>query len=256
MNWIELFFTSSCLLISFTYAFQPLQAQISKSVNLKPTERMGFVLAQNDGNPPPSTNGGNDSGGSRGNCPLVAQTSNNLSLQPLVSAGLSATDAPTFWVYVPYSTTSSLHARLSVREEEDKETFTNKSMPVTLSGIPGIIKLPLPKTLEQGKIYRWSLTIVCNLDDESANPVVSGLVKQIIPNSSLMNQLKTASSPREQALIYRKAGYWYDALTILAEQRLRDRNNSQAVKDWSDLLQSANLEAIGKQPIVSCCTLP
>jgi hypothetical protein len=49
---------------------------------------------------------------------------------------------------------------------------------------------------------------------------------------------------------YNEKGIWYDAVTSLAQQRLQKPQDVRLQKDWSDLLESANLEEISQQPLL------
>jgi hypothetical protein len=256
MNWVKLALATSWFLISFTNASTPLQVQIDEPRGLTPPQSIRFIPNPSEtdlsdrGRPPDR----NDGGGTRGNCP-VEQTSTNpnmIALVPNTEVGWSATESPTFWVYVPYSFTSPVSSKLSLRDK-DGRPVPIEPVEFTLSGTPGVVGLRLPKPLENERLYRWRFTIICDKKDESENPVVGGLVRWVEPNPSLMNQLQKAQ-PRERAALYAQNGFWYEAVTILAERHNTAPNDSQAATDWSNLLQSVQLEVIANEPIVQCCT--
>lgn len=71
----------------------------------------------------------------------------------------------------------------------------------------------------------------------------------------MKSRLYTANTPRERVLLFAENGLWYDALTLLAEERRIKPQDGRITKDWQDLLESpkVELQEFVSEPIVSCC---
>jgi Domain of Unknown Function (DUF928) len=96
-----------------------------------------------------------------------------------------------------------------------------------------IISVQIPasqKPLQVNQKYRWKLTAKIYCDKGVTEKYAMGWVSRV-------------NSPNAD-------GIWYDNVTILAQQLLRDPNNVQLKQDWNDLLNSANLEKVAKQPLL------
>lgn len=158
--------------------------------------------------------------------------------------GLTTVSYPTFWFYVPDVTIVSAEF---VLQNEAGETIYQS--PVSLSGTPGVVSLPLPSTvssLKIGKRYHWYFNTYCNLKQP---PIfVDGWIKRVEPNAALKNQLETAT-PKQRVALYATNGIWYEFLTASAELR---RLNPK-LTDWATMLQTIGLNDIASEPIVDCC---
>jgi hypothetical protein len=168
-----------------------------------------------------------------------------------VVLGLTAAERPNFWFYVPYPLTPERSVKFMLQDETGKDIYQ-----ATLSGsatTPGVMDFVLPPTvpaLEVGKWYHWFFTVYCN---EEEPVLVDGWVSRVTLNPSLETQLAQAK-PREKIALYRQAGIWYEALTILAQLRRQNPNDASLKAEWTSLLQSIGLEPIAQEPITAILT--
>ncbi len=160
-------------------AFTPLQAQPSKPIILvqrsKPNSsgQLDKQLSFNVPPPPDDINAPSHriGGGKRGCENIVKQmtVSNERPLTALAPVygpkdsglvfGLTTVSNPTFWFYIPYLPTVS--AEFVLQDAAQQIVYQT---PISLSGTPGVVSLPLPSTappLEIGKRYRWYFNIYC-----------------------------------------------------------------------------------------------
>ncbi|MEG5056330.1 DUF928 domain-containing protein [Microcoleus sp. A2-C5] len=125
---------------------------------------------------------------------------------PLTNIGLTLRDYPTFFVYLP-QTSAEIELTL-LTENEDKVVY-KKIFKVDKSGIVGI-SIPVTddskKSLEVGKRYVWSFSMVCEPDDRSADTVVKGLVQRIAPQPTLNSDLANPD-PMTRLDVYAKNGF-------------------------------------------------
>lgn len=203
------------------------------------------------GGKPPTTRGA----GSRNDrlCPQdAALNPDNLASRPqpltaLVPSeqfGLTWAERPTVWVYLPK--TSARQIVLSVRA--GRQPFAQRFLPITGErGIVGIALLENSPPLEVGKSYQWAVVLVCGDRPSPNDPFVTGWVQRATPGQTFNQQ----QSALERAARYGEQGIWYDTLTILAEARRSQPNNSELTKIWTNFLAqpSVGLGAIGEEPL-------
>lgn len=191
--------------------------------------------------------------GSRGDClsksiPLT-RLGGGSKLESTVS------DRPTFWVYVPYGPEEASSGEFSL---QDGETDIYRT-PFTLPATPGIVSVTLPasvKNLEVGKKYRWYFNINCPQREgstEKTTPAfVTGRVERVAFTSQIENELKAAKTSLERIAILARNGIWYDTLNELAQLRLQEPGNRDAIAAWNTLLKSDSigLGGIAQEQIV------
>ena len=199
--------------------------------------------------PPRGAPGKRKGAGSRNDCP----PGEFIALVPGTNFGLTTSEGPTFWFYVPYSDNRKLQAEFWLRNKERKDVYKET---FTLQNTPGIVKITLPETvspLVTEDLYRWRFSVICNPTDRLYYDFVSGGVERISISSDLEKQLK-GKNPRNRIAVYAQQGLWFDALTALAELRLANPQDKILAQDWADLLEQVGLEEIDSKPLVDCCT--
>ena len=103
--------------------------------------------------------------------------------------------------------------------------------------------------LEAGKNYRWSVALICETEDRSADVSETGIVRRVELSADIRSQLEKAD-PRQKTVIYAQNGIWQDALSTLAAARRANPNDAELAADWESLLDSVTLGGIAKEPIV------
>jgi len=170
-------------------------------------------------------------------------------LIPQESANLTTANFPTWFFYIPQN--SAKNAVFRLVDEEDKEIYqTNVEIPHK----PGVISVSIPPTstsskLAVGKSYSWYFSLVCDPEDLSKNEFVGGVTQRIAPSPDLVTKLKNAKTMFDRANIYAQAGIWQETLTILAQLRRDNPNNSDLAKIWANLLQQVGLKEIAEEPL-------
>lgn len=187
-------------------------------------------------------------GATRGGCTPTGQSI--VSLMPDTKLGLTFSEHPTFFWYVPAM--SAQTAEFLLMGSDDTEVVYQAT--ITLSQAPGIVSFKLPANvapaLQSGKTYHWYLSIACNPEDtNSIAASVEGWVERTAPSPDLLKRLNKAAE-RDRPVMYAEAGIWHEAITALANLRQSNPNNAKINSDWQEMLKSIGLNQIVDQPLV------
>jgi len=205
-------------------------------------------------NPPGAQAPKRSSGGASrtGNiCGFATKPNNSASITPLIpktNIGFTVAERPTIFVYVPPTTAKK--ALFTLQDEESK-SYYQTTLP--LPEKPGVMEVKLPDSvpaLKTNKNYKWSLIVVCTEDLETDSPWVSGWIRRVETNRSLINQHKLSAS-LESVSQLAGTGIWYDSLSTLAQLRRSQPNNQALSADWRELLNSVGLNAIANEPLAN-----
>jgi hypothetical protein len=211
---------------------QAQQLLLSQNVNFQPPD----VTA------PSSRQGGTHRGSKL--CPA------GLSITPLVpptNIGLTLTESPTIFVYVPQT---SAKVEFTVLTDNEDEVVYEETFKLDKSGIVGVtIPANANKSLEVGKRYVWSFSLVCDPEDRSGDLVVKGFVQRIEPQATLKSDLANADQ-MTKLNVYAKNGIWHETLATLAQMRRQTPGDARLTAQWTQLLESQGLESVAAQPLV------
>ncbi len=174
-----------------------------------------------------------------------------------IQLALTASEYPRFFVHLG---TPMVHSKKVERvefrlwdENQQQEIYSTTFVPSNSSS--GIVAINLPpgvsQPLEVGKRYHWSFIVRDDPTDYSTVVVVEGEIERIELSPSLSKQLREASS-LEKAVLYAKAGIWYDTIAILAGLRCSQPNNLALAVEWEGLLRSVGLDDIAREPLLTC----
>lgn len=208
--------------------------------------KIKFIPANNQPKPPSNGTPKADHGtGSRGNCPYKANVPELTSLGGDGALTTTLGSHPSFWIYVPYSTSEVSHGEFSLQDGEQDLYRAKIELP---SNIPGIVEVSLPSTISPLKVdreYRWYFEIDCSNElagsESTALDTLTGIVRPVKPSAKLNRELKMARSPLEIVDIYAKYGIWYETVTELAQLIILYPHNSTYQRLWSGLLGQSNV---------------
>ena len=175
-------------------------------------------------------------------------------LIPDTNLGLTVSASPSFWYYFPYEASDAITGEFLLKQ--NRRVIERQIL--SFNNTPGIIKISLPETvkLEADKLYRWQLSVTCQIKGEKTTLTVEGGVKrdskglQKIIDSE--NQLKTANQ-LEEISFYAQNGLWFETVTKLAELYRLNPEDNLIKNNWVYLLEDLDLGEISSKPLVSCC---
>lgn len=197
--------------------------------------------------------GRQEGGGVRGgNCPNIQNKL--VALVPATNMGLTVSEYPTLYWYVPETGTAETPAaeiEFVLQDQEGLEVYNSGKLPALARA--GIVSYTMPakssKPLEAGKNYQWFFSIICNPDDRSGDVRVQGWVKRVEKSQTLAQELEAAST-LERPFIYARESLWFDTLSSLAQLQMQNPGNEVLANKWEELLNSVSLANLAKAPFV------
>ncbi len=179
--------------------------------------------------PPPrrdAPRSGTAGGGSRPTTTACASTGIKTAaftaLSPGRQVGLSHSQRPKFFVYLPATTAQT--AEFSLFDAKMNGIY---QINIPIANRVGLINVVLPETapaLVKNQPYHWSLALACNPNDRTEDWVVGGWVEHNELSKKLLLKL-ASSTPIEQIAYYTKHGFWYDAIAKTVELQNQQPNN-------------------------------
>lgn len=179
-------------------------------------------------------------GGSRG-CRIPLENTVTL-LVPQDHTATTISPHPTFFWYL--SQKLSLPLRFTLLEPGKEPIFTKE-----LKAESGITVLKLPQNttpLETGKIYRWTVTIICNDKKPSRNLFAQAWIERVSV-VGFHSDIGNISNRLLCSKTYAQMGIWYNALSCAytnTQQSLQ--NGSGEKKEFQSLLEQIDLDFINE----------
>ncbi|MEH1965623.1 DUF928 domain-containing protein [Nostoc sp.] len=193
------------------------------------------------------------SAGTRGNCFQTGQY-----LIPLTptdkEAQRTTAERPTFFFYIPQTSTTVQALEFVLRDDDSIDPlYKGTFKPVGQNGIVSV-NVPVDQpSLQIGKEYNWTFSMICDPSNRDKDSYVEGtIVRSQDENLSL--QLNQPNTDLDRAVLFATAGFWEDALRTLANLRRQRPNDPEVQKYWEDLLNSVEIKEVVNKPLLPCCT--
>jgi hypothetical protein len=196
--------------------------------------------------PPKDRPGGRNDGSERDLCPQVEI--GLTALIPQTNIGLTTSESPSFWFYIPYPKNTNISGEFSLWYEDPKtleDTYIDIQK-INLVNTPGIVQINLAQPLETNKSYRWQFKLNCGGSNDYT--WVFGQVERVTLNSEIQNQLATATLG-EKLEIYAAQGLWFDLLNTIGQLYYANPKNETIKQLWQNLLTEVDLENITNKPL-------
>jgi Domain of Unknown Function (DUF928) len=224
----------------------PLQASESpKSSSSRPaTFQYNPPIPPSLGAPKGRTGGG----ASRGTCAQHQAMQAVLPRNTSRAYELTVSEHPTFWFYLPDRPNPETRLEFVVQDAADQYVY--KTVFNQPNAIAGLIRITLPEqspALASNAMYSWTLSIQCDPKHPSQMAFIRGGIQTVaiaahpesaafpFPTSSKTN------NPEVIAQRYAQQGFWYDAMTILAEALQTQPVSQSTAQLWQDLLGQSGL---------------
>lgn len=250
--------TVSCVLIGANYQAIGSPIYSNNSIQQVNQDIIEFIVPQSDrseptndtesdGRPPNRVSGADRDNCSGSDLPLTA-------LIPSSSTGLTVSEYPTLWFYIPYHQNNVSTGEFIINDDEGNQVYRGF---FELKNTPGVVKIQVPNEMDNrldvDREYNWFFKLFCNSQDPASYVFVEGNMKRVSMTVNLKNKLESATE--KSYMIYARHGIWYDALTSLAEELQIQPNNEVLKHNWRRMLQEAEAEDLAEESIINCCTL-
>ncbi len=196
-----------------------------------------FSSAQAQGRPLGAPPGNHKSGAARGGCFAVDRERVLTALVDESDPALTTQANPTLVFYLPFGRTPFLSqdgqaynatlAEFELRDVNENSILKSQKIVLSIPDKPGIVKLTLPKSeaqLEPDKEYFWVFKVICDPNDNTANPSVAGWIKRVKADST--------------------GKVWFDRLERLAQ------SPTNRLDEWTELLKPFNLQDFSQSTII------
>ncbi len=209
---------------------------------------MALGNQRNSDESPPRTNG--RSAGSRGcsNNKLVKQNAPPalILLSPDRSQARTVANNPIFAWFVRDSQPRQMQFRLYKQDSTTQEyKLIKEVLDQDFQSKSGIMVLPMPKTvvLRVGEKYLWQVELICDRHRPSSNLFAEAELRIASIQPNLKTKLTQAVNQDEQAILYAKNGFLYDALMAVLIT-----NKPSAQKPKMEKLKFSLLNKIASKP--------
>ncbi|MFP4221585.1 MAG: DUF928 domain-containing protein [Phormidium sp.] len=106
------------------------------------------------------------------------------------------------------------------------------------------VALDSEQSLEVGKTYRWTVSVICNAQRRSADVFAQGWIERVDVSEDLQARLDAATTPEEVAQAYAESSIWFDALAALTSDSDRlEAFNAEIENSASQAASEAASEA-------------
>ncbi|MEL6440951.1 MAG: DUF928 domain-containing protein [Cyanobacteria bacterium J06621_8] len=192
-------------------------------------------------------------GGSRGlqnNCIANSKNQNLMALVPDDFVAKNDIDNPSLFFYVPKTNNQTI-LEFVLRNEQDEliydAFFTTTGDGIISIEVPDNINLPL---LMNNQSYHWYLSLICDRQQRSQDLVVEGWLRQESVDLEAQSQISHGSLV-QQAEVYNNQGFWYSALSVLAEDPDLMTEHAIVHQKWTEMLKSVGLESLATESFIN-----
>lgn len=187
-------------------------------------------------------------GGSRGNC--IANGKDFVALVPDRPVNKTASISPQLLFYVP-QTEEPKQIEFILRNREDQAV--HKKL-IQTTGQGGIMSVTIPEQIKENSReyygdYHWYLSLICDSKQRSKDVVLEGWIEYVELNNSVKERINLSNSIRKSNLLQQE-GIWYDALSVLAEQKKLDSDLVAIQTEWSRMLKSIDLLDLSSESLI------
>jgi len=186
-----------------------------------------------------------EAGGARGAGQIGTELPDLLLLAPpKLAATLSA--QPTLYWYVSGPSGAPLRVTLLDVEGISPEPLLELALdPAPAAGVYGVSLAEHDVRLEEGRLYEWSAALETDPEDYSGEPVAKTIMVAKGTDPALRAKIADAP-PLDRVEALAAAGYWYDAIDVLARQ-MAANDPSQP---WHEL-RAHLLDQVGLQQVAA-----
>ena len=188
------------------------------------------------GTPAPGSRRGGGSRGTNKSVPVI-------SLLAPDHVGLTLQEQPVLFWFTPTKQNNPVEFTL-IKENADVPVVETKLPPTAQPGLQQIRLSDYKVKLSPGERYQWSVALILDAEEGSANIVAMGAIERIEPGK-LEQPLPTNLSKAEAPKRYAEAGIWYDAVMAISDLIQSNPADTGLRQQRASLLQQVGLTDVG-----------
>ena len=188
------------------------------------------------GAPAPGSRRGGGSRGMNKSVPVI-------SLLAPDHVGLTLREQPVLFWFTPTKQNGPVEFTLTVENADTPVVEAKLPLPAQ----PGLQQINLSDykvKLSPGERYQWSVALILDAEERSANIVAMGAIERIEPNKleqPLPSNLSKAEAPKR----YAEAGIWYDAVMAISDLIQSNPADTELRQQRASLLEQVGLADVG-----------
>lgn len=157
-------------------------------------------------------------------------------------AGTTLEEQPVLYWFA--SSPTPVHLELTLIDQHGVVPMVEKTLDgVQSAGVHAFSLRDAAIHLEPGMDYQWSVALVPDADERSADVMSQGVIQRVAPPPALATQLQSASGVQRAALLAR-AGIWYDAIDALSQAIAAQPGDTALRAKRAELLAQVGLKEV------------
>jgi hypothetical protein len=158
--------------------------------------------------------------------------------------GVSSTTQPDLYWFVSRPVTTPVDFVLM--EADAIEPLVEKQLPApSAAGVQRISLTSLAATLQPGKEYQWSVSLVKDANSRSQDTMAAGKLKVQLLSDDARKKIETGS-PDDLYLRYAETGFWYDTISQLRSKIALQPGNQRLMDMQARILEQVGLVDVAR----------
>lgn len=164
--------------------------------------------------------------------------------------GLTLHEQPVLFWFTPTKQDRTFTFEFTLIGEHTETPVVETTLPPpTQPGLQQIRLSDYKVTLAPGERYQWSVSLIVDAEERSANVVAKGAIERI-EREKLGQSLPTKLSDAEAPMRYAEAGVWYDAVMAITDRIQSNPTNTELRQQRSSLLEQVGLADVAMNDLM------
>lgn len=165
--------------------------------------------------------------------------------------GLTLQEQPILYWFTPTKQDSNFSFEFTmIADNAETPVVETKLPPPTQAGLQQIKLADYKVKLSPGDRYLWSVSLIVDPEERSANVVAKGAIERTAPEK-LEHPLAINVSDTDAGPRYAEAGLWYDAIMAITDRIQANPANSDLRQQRAALLEQIGLSDVAKSDLMA-----
>jgi uncharacterized protein DUF928 len=186
-------------------------------------------------------------GGTRG----MNKSVSVISLLAPEHVGLTLLEQPVLYWFTPTKQDHAFSFEFTlIGDNAETPVIETKLPPPAQAGLQQIKLSDYKVKLSPGERYLWSVSLIVDAEERSANVVAKGAIERVDP-AKLEHPLAANFTDAEAASRYAEAGVWYDAIMAVTDRIQANPANKELRDQRAALLDQVGLSEVAKNDLMT-----